>query len=307
MSVGFATAVAAGLRHNDVAVTFETGYETRGNGFRFPDGRPAGLLIHHTGTDYDAGLTTLLQGRPDLDPPLCNSCGYADGRIHIIAAHPANHAGASGGRSMGPLPVTRLFNPQVWGHEIMYPGLRPMTPAQRHSTLVLGGVISGILERPSPEWVRAHAETSLTGNGKWDPGRGDGTTNPIDMNQFRADIWPALTSIEPPSEDDMPAGEWVTTPIPFEHLICYPVGPKVSGLTARAWLNIAANKPGDIRVEVIGAGRTLATWTDKLTPRNRWWRELPDGTEICSVTISTATPGVAGWSLELRARKDPTV
>lgn len=198
MSVGFALAVVEGLRYNGVPVSFEPGWQTRGNGYVFPGGKPEGLIIHHTGAPYDGGLSILVGGRRDLPPPLCNSGGYADGRVHIIAAHVANHAGASGGRSMGPLPVTRLFNPRVWGHEVMYPGSAPMTVAQYRSARVLGGVISGTLGRPTPEWVRSHFETSRTG--KWDIGAGEGPGVPFDMNRFRAEIWSALQG-----DDDMSA------------------------------------------------------------------------------------------------------
>lgn len=190
MSVGFANAVATGLRYNRVPVSFEPGWETRGNGYTFPNGHPEGLITHHTGDTYGGGLSILVNGRSDLDPPLCNCCTYPDGTIHIIAAFPANHAGAAGGRSMGPLPVTRLFNPQVWGNEVMYPGLQPWTSQQYRSARVLGGVICGILQRPSPEWVRGHFETSI--EGKWDPGVGDGSSHSFDMNKFRREIWSAL-------------------------------------------------------------------------------------------------------------------
>lgn len=200
MSVGFARAVETGLRYNNVPVSFEPGWECRGNGQVFPGGQPQGLLVHHTGSGYGAGLSILIGGRPDLDPPLCNACLYPDGRVHIIAAHPANHAGASGGRSMGPLPTTTLFNRCVWGVEIMFPGITPWTEAQYRSARVLGGVIGGILHRPNAEWVRSHAECSITG--KWDVGAGRGPGISFDMNRFRREIWDALCHT-PPEEDDM--------------------------------------------------------------------------------------------------------
>ena len=88
--------------------------------------------------------------------------------MHIIAAFPANHAGAAAGDSLGPFTPGGLFNNRVWGNEIMFPGTEPMTAAQRRSALILGGVICQILGHPNYEWVRGHFETS--GDGKWDPG-----------------------------------------------------------------------------------------------------------------------------------------
>lgn len=204
MSVSFAQAVVDGLRHNGIVVHFWQGWERQGNGM---SSAYQGLIQHHTASNYGSAFQMLVSGRSDLSGPLCNSAGNADGSITIIAAHPANHAGASGGRSMGPLTITRSFNKYVWGHEIVYPGDKPMTAAQDHAAKVLGGVIGGILRRPNAEWVRAHAETSITG--KWDPGYAPGKT--IDMNAFRAGIWPALNhgapaaapAPKPAPEDDL--------------------------------------------------------------------------------------------------------
>jgi N-acetylmuramoyl-L-alanine amidase-like protein len=190
VSVGFARAVEQGLRRNSVPVSFEPGWETRGNGQSFPDGKPQGLITHHTGADYGSGLPILVKGRSDLPGPLCNACTYPDGRIHIIAAHPANHAGASGGRSMGPLPTTTLFNRLVWGNEVMFPGTKPWTPQQYRSARVLAGVICGILGYRDAEHCRGHAETSRAG--KWDPGAGRGAGVPFDMASFRRNVWAAL-------------------------------------------------------------------------------------------------------------------
>lgn len=201
MSVGFARAVEQGLRHNGVPVSFEPGWESRGNGQSFPNGKPLGLITHHTGADYGAGLSILVKGRSDLPGPLCNCSTYPDGRIHIIAAHPANHAGASGGRSMGPLPTTTLFNRVVWGNEVMFPGTKPWTPQQYRSARVLAGVICGILGYRNAEHCRSHAETSRTG--KWDPGAGRGPGIPFDMASFRRNVWAALH--QPTGDDDMSA------------------------------------------------------------------------------------------------------
>lgn len=210
MSVGFANAVAEGLRFNRVQVSFEPGWQTRGNGFVFPNGRPQGLITHHTGVDYGAGLSVLVNGRPDLTGPLCNCCTFPDGRIHVVAAHPANHAGASGGRSMGPLPVTQSFNRLVWGNEVMYPGTKPWTAAQYRSARVLAGVISGVLGRPNPEWCRGHFETSVSG--KWDPGAGAGHRISFDMRRFRAEVWDALTR-HPTTPEEPMIWELKRTPI----------------------------------------------------------------------------------------------
>lgn len=176
-------------RARGLTVTFEPGWETRGNG---QTAAYVGMIEHHTATSSSLANPfpsrfMLRDGRSDLRGPLANSGGPADGSIHIVAAHPANHAGASGGRSMGPLPVTTTFNRFVWGHEIDYAGVVPMLPGQYRAAGIWTwcvltalhefGQISGF----SVERARAHMETSITG--KWDPGYASGKT--IDMAAFR--------------------------------------------------------------------------------------------------------------------------
>jgi hypothetical protein len=178
---------AAGL-----VVTFEPGWETRGNGLA---SRWVGGVDHHTASP--SSLTNpfptrwvLRDGRSNLSGPLCNSAGPADGSIHIVAAQAANHAGASGGRSMGPLPVTTLFNPLVWGHEIDYAGTVPMTHGQYVASAIWFRCLlvalheAGQIPAVDPERIRMHAETSVTG--KWDPGYALNRT--IDAAQFRRDV-----------------------------------------------------------------------------------------------------------------------
>ena len=198
MSASFARAVQAGLTAYGVRWTLHPGCETRGNG---QTSDYQGGIMHHTATAVGPAPSILWNGRRDLAGPLCNTAGEGDGTIKFIAYHPANHAGASGGRSNGPLPRTRAFNKFVWGHEIVYPGVSPMTPAQYRSATVLGAVISNILRRPNAEWIRGHAETSITG--KWDPGFANGKT--IDMGAFRAEVQRIRGGGAPPlpPEDDL--------------------------------------------------------------------------------------------------------
>lgn len=172
--------IQAGLTKYGVKWRVLSGAPTRGNGQSWDI---TGGLMHHTATALGAAPRVLWEGRPDLAPPLSNTAGEADGTVAFVAYYPANHAGASGGKSMGPLPVTNTFNKRVWGHEIVYPGVSPMTVAQYRSAVILGKVIAEVLG-VSAEHIRAHGETSITG--KWDPGYANGKT--IDMAAYRRDI-----------------------------------------------------------------------------------------------------------------------
>lgn len=196
MSVARCREINARLRAAGITVREASGWQSRGNG---QTSAYEGGLVHHTATGYGIAVpgtgagNLLINGRPDLRGPLCNYAGNDDGSITVIAAHPANHAGASGGRSMGPLPVTSLFNRRVLGLEIVYPGTSPMRSAQYRSALVWAKVVADVVGGGNIERVRAHAETSITG--KWDPGEAPGRT--INMGAFRR---AAKTVLE---DDDM--------------------------------------------------------------------------------------------------------
>lgn len=137
-AVRFQLELAAYCRSHGRRVEFVPGWERSGNG---QSAAYVGGIVHHTATRSSdqnpfPSRRTLINGRPDLSGPLCNWAGAWDGVLWLVAAHPANHAGASGGRSMGPLPVTRTFNRMVLGLEIDYAGVSPMSAEQYRSAVV---------------------------------------------------------------------------------------------------------------------------------------------------------------------------
>lgn len=184
MSVSTCLEVNARLRAAGVVVREASGWQNRGNG---QTSAYEGGLVHHTATGFGIALpgtgvgNLLINGRDDLKGPLCNYAGNDDGSVTVIAAHPANHAGASGGRSMGPLPVTSLFNRRVLGLEIVYPGTVPMLGPQYRTAVIWGRAVADVVGRGDVERIRAHAETSITG--KWDPGYAPSRT--YNMIEFR--------------------------------------------------------------------------------------------------------------------------
>lgn len=180
MSVEVVQQIIDRLRAEGYIVSEWDGWQSRSNG---SSSAYEGGIVHHTATDYGYAFDELAYGRSDLAGPLCNFSGNVDGSFTVIAAGPANHAGASGGYSMGPLPVTGNFNRTVLGLEIVYPGTAPMTDAQYRSATAWARVVADVVGWGDIERVRAHAETSTTG--KWDPGCGPDQT--IDMARFRAD------------------------------------------------------------------------------------------------------------------------
>lgn len=194
MSVARAREVIARLRAAGITVHEWEGWESRGNGLT---SQYEGFLLHHTGGGFGFAPSLLVNGRPDLRGPLCNTAGNEDGSVTMIAAHPANHAGAGVGPSLGPLPRTNLFNPRVWGHEVVYPGVVPMRDAQYRTSQILARICVDVFGYADPERARLHAETNGAtpgGDWKWDAGWAEGKT--YDAAAFRR----SLATI---SEDDV--------------------------------------------------------------------------------------------------------
>lgn len=183
-------------------VSYEPGWESRGNG---TSANYDFATVHHTASATSLAKpfptqNLLRVGRSDLPGPLCNEAGPActvdAPRIHVMAANPANHAGAS--RASGPVPALSLFNPRTRGLEIDYAGTVPMLAGQLYVAQLWAKANAKVLAGGNVEYVRAHAETSVTG--KWDPGYANGKT--IDMAAFRRGAAALNPATPPPLEDD---------------------------------------------------------------------------------------------------------
>jgi N-acetylmuramoyl-L-alanine amidase len=191
MSVARAREINARLRAAGITVHEWAGWERRGNGQL---SAYEGGIVHHTASGFGNAYASLVNGRRDLPGPLCNWAGNQDGSLTVIAAHPANHAGASGGRSMGPLPLTTLFNKRVLGLEIVYPGTEPMRPAQYQTALVWARVVADVVAGGNLERIRAHFETSVTG--KIDISWSVDPVRHYDMSAFRTQARTALEDLD---------------------------------------------------------------------------------------------------------------
>jgi hypothetical protein len=306
MSVSRVLQVVEILRANGVPVTFEPGWETRGNG---QSSAYEGGIVHHVAGSYaNTCPDILINGRSDLSGPLCNFAGLAGGGIHVVAAHPANHAGASGGPSNGPFPVTGLFNRLVMGLEICYPGSSPMTAAQYRSATVFAyamAVLFGDIQR-----ARAHAETSR--EGKWDPGYAPGLT--IDMAAFRRAATTITAHQRQSQEDDVALAAKTFDPTQkagqpetaqWEGFAVPPVGGSLSvpSGTGQAWLHLACpNKPAVLHgVWFVVKGQAFQQFKDKVDLKHDsyWSRQLPVGCTQVSVLYSSEVPIFA--TLETKA------
>ncbi|QDF16895.1 lysin A, N-acetylmuramoyl-L-alanine amidase domain [Gordonia phage Newt] len=188
---------------------YTRGWETRGNGQS-----PAyqGLLLHHTAGGRNVNIDQILiDGRWDLPGPLCNFCIMYDGDLGVISANPANHAGASGGWDTAPFERTGLFNRQIIGCEIQYPGVEPMSNAQYETAKRLSIATLEVLGKPrDTRWIKFHQGTSI--EGKWDPGYANGKT--YNISEFRKDV----LGMRPTGEDENSAA-WLDN---YRQLFGYP-------------------------------------------------------------------------------------
>jgi len=121
-------------------------------------------------------LGTCINGRPDLQGPLCQALVDYHGVFHVISAGRCNHAGAS--RGSGPIPAGD-GNTMLVGWEIDYNGVnQQMTSAQYNASLKATVAVLRRLGRDA-SYARGHRETSVTG--KIDP-------YAIDLNVMRSDV-----------------------------------------------------------------------------------------------------------------------
>lgn len=159
--------LADALRDEGCRVVEEGDWEHRGRPGSF---EPTGVLWHHTGSTASESnpfptKSVLINGRPDLEGPLCHvGIGY-DGVCHVIAAGRANHAGACSG--WGPFTSSEDGNTQLVGFEIDYDGTQAMSAAQFDAATRCSAAVLKRLGHDE-EWAARHEETSTTG--KWDTG-----------------------------------------------------------------------------------------------------------------------------------------
>jgi hypothetical protein len=166
------------LRGAGVAVVEEGNWQARGVSGSFA---PIGVLWHHTASTSSASnpapsLGIVINGRPDLEGPLCHALVDYNGVFHVISANRANHAGEA--RASGPIPAGD-GNTMLIGWEIDYNGVdQQMTAAQYASSVRATAAVLRALGKDA-SYARGHRETSTTG--KTDPAF-------VDLDVMRADV-----------------------------------------------------------------------------------------------------------------------
>lgn len=167
--MGRQTWIADRCRKYGLDVTEVDGWRTRGSDAF----NPYGVVCHHTAgasTGEMPSLRLLVVGRSDLPGPLCNVGLGRSGRVYVIAAGRANHAGSGGWRGL-------VGNSSVLGIEAEDDGDGTWTDAQRRVYPVLAAALKTGCRSPQDfSLICAHRE--------WAPSRKIDPRG-IDLNTLR--------------------------------------------------------------------------------------------------------------------------
>lgn len=182
----------------------EDGWETRGtgNGVNGTDqmGEIWGVLIHHTGNSRET-VAGIRDGRSDLAGPLSQCLITPDGKCHLIAIGPCNHAG------MGSYPgfPANQGNQYLIGFECAWPTIRNDGSYDANERwpdaqiITMRDATAAVLRRLGVDSKHAigHKEYAGSSQGKWDPGN-------LDMNWFRGEVQKDLDGFAFPGETSTP-------------------------------------------------------------------------------------------------------
>ena len=192
----------------------EPGWENRGtgNGVNGTNqmGNIWGVMIHHTGNDRET-VEHIRDGRPDLAGPLSQCLITPDGKCHLIAIGPCNHAGIG---SYPGIP-TNQGNQHLIGFECAWPTIRAdgsYDPNQKWpdaQVITMRDATAAVLRKLGyrSDRVIGHKEYAGASQGKWDPGN-------MDMGWFRAEVQKDLDGYKFPGEGEQPEPEQPADPKP---------------------------------------------------------------------------------------------
>lgn len=143
MTYRWLTSLDDWLRAEGCVVVEQSGWSSRGRPSSTGSFNPLGVLWHHTGTKSSSSnphptLSMCINGRSDLPGPLCQALIGYDGKVYLIAAGRANHAGEA--KASGPMPGGD-GNALYVGFEIDYDGTQKMSAAQYDASILAAAAV----------------------------------------------------------------------------------------------------------------------------------------------------------------------
>jgi len=163
-----------------------------------------GVMIHHTGNDRET-VNGIKNGRPDLAGPLSQGLITPDGKFHLIAVGPCNHAGIGTYPGVG----QNLGNQRLIGFECAWPTIRPDGTYNKDQKwpdaqiITMRDATAAVLKKLGYDGshVIGHKEYAFAPpNVKWDPGN-------IDMGWFRGEVQKDLDGFAFPGEQPQSPGQ----------------------------------------------------------------------------------------------------
>lgn len=179
----------------DRLVVDQADWKDRGTGGQMGD--IWGVLIHHTGNDRET-VAGIRDGRSDLAGPLSQCLITPDGKCHLIAIGPCNHAGIGSYPGVG----TNNGNQRLIGFECAWPTIRPdgsYDVNQRWpdaQIITMRDATAAVLKRlgyDSSHCIGHKEWATKQPNVKWDPGN-------MDMGWFRGEVQKDLDGFQFPGE-----------------------------------------------------------------------------------------------------------
>lgn len=198
----------------DRLIVDQADWKDRGTGGQMGD--IWGVLIHHTGNDRET-VAVIRDGRSDLAGPLSQCLITPDGKCHLIAIGPCNHAGIGSYPGVG----TNNGNQRLIGFECAWPTIRPdgsFDSNQRWpdaQIITMRDATAAVLKRlgyDSSHCIGHKEWATKPPNVKWDPGN-------IDMPWFRGEVQKDLDGFAFPGEHppvDPPDPSPTTIPADFD-------------------------------------------------------------------------------------------
>lgn len=193
------TGVVEALRDHHLEVGFCPGWETRGSSTFWPKGHVA----HHDAiaTRWTTPPGLLISGRPDLAGPLCNTALQSTGKVWMVAAGRANHAGTGGWRGL-------VGNSTVWGTEAQNAGTGQEWPDEQIDAYTRLSAALAEFFGFTPEMVCRHAEWTSRKIDPWGPWA-DGHRWEHHMSHYRALVARGGTGAEMTAEEWTKLGDWL--------------------------------------------------------------------------------------------------
>ena len=171
----YQTGVVEALKDHGLTVGYVPGWQTRGSSSFDPKGH----VVHHdAGSPWTTPPGLLIAGRSDLPGPLCNFALGRDGKVWMVAAGRANHAGSGSWRGL-------VGNSSVWGTEANNRGTGEMWPDVQIDAYARLCAATCDYSGFSAEMVCRHAEWTsrkIDPAGPWE----DGHDWSRDASHFRA-------------------------------------------------------------------------------------------------------------------------